>query len=108
MVGFLVSTILFVALFFAAVYVAHFRNTIGRFRQMRTPEATFGYDEHQVKFTSELGSAIMPWSAITEVWRYPRFWLLVFSRSQFVTLPVDCLDEQTQTAITCKTTKPNA
>jgi hypothetical protein len=108
MVGFLIATVLFVGVSLAFVYVAHFRNTIGRFRQMRTPEATFGYDEQQVTFTSELGSATMPWSAITEVWRYPRFWLLLFSRSQFVTLPLDCLDEQAQAFITRKTTEPNA
>jgi len=107
-VGFLSATILFVGVFLAWVYVAHFRNTIGRFRQMRSPEATFGYDEQQVIFTSELGSATMPWSAITEVWRYPRFWLLLFSRSQFVTLPLDCLDEQAQAFITRKLNKLNA
>ena len=107
MVGFLIATVLFVGVFLAVVYVAHFRNTIGRFRQMRTPEATFGYDERQVTFTSELGSSTMPWSAITEVWRYPRFWLLLFSRSQFVTLPLECLDEQTQAFITRKTNEPN-
>ena len=103
MVGFLVAMILFVGAFFAAIYVAHYRNTIGKFRQMLMPEATFGYDEEQFEMTSELGSATMPWSAITEVWRYPRFWLLLFSRSQFVTLPIDCLDEPTQAFITRKT-----
>ncbi len=33
---------------------------------------------------------------ITEVWRFPRFWLILYSRSQFSTLPLDCLDEETQ------------
>ncbi len=106
--GFLIATILFVGVFLAVVYVAHFRNTIGRFRQMRTPEATFGYDEQQITLASEFGSATMPWSSITEVWRYPRFWLLLFSRSQFITLPLDCLDEQTQAFITRKTNELNA
>ena len=108
MVGFLIATVLFVGVFLATVYIAHLRNTIGRFRQMRTPEATFGYDEQQFTLTSELGSSTMPWSAITEVWRHPRFWLLLFSRSQFVTLPLDCLDEQAQTFITRKTNETNA
>ena len=70
-VGFLAATVLFVLAFFAMVYVAHFRNTIGRFRQMGTPEATLSYDEQQICFTSELGSSAMPWSVITEVWRCP-------------------------------------
>lgn len=108
MVGFLAATVFFIGVFLAMVYVAHFRNTIGRFRQMRTPEATLTYDEEKIGFTSELGSATMPWSAITEVWRHPRFWLLLFSRSQFVTLPLDGLDEAAREFITRKTSQSGA
>ncbi len=70
---------------------------------MRLPEATFSYSEEQFTFTSEHGSATFPWSSITEVWRYPRFWLILFSRSQFSTLPLDCLDAETQAFIMRKT-----
>jgi len=103
LVGFLSATILFAVGFIVAVFLAHYRNTIGRFRQMRSPEATLAYDEQLFTLTSELGSATMPWSAITEVWRYPRYWLLVFSPSQFVTLPIDCLDQNTKDFISRKT-----
>ncbi len=97
----------FIGILFLAVYQAHYRNTIGRFRQMRSPEATLSYDDERFTLTSELGSATMPWSAITEVWRYPRFWLLLFSRSQFVTLPLDTLDDSTKDFITKKTNDCN-
>jgi hypothetical protein len=102
-VGFLCAAVLFVGVFIAAVFVAHQRRTLGRFRRMRSPEATLAYDEQQFTLTSELGSATMPWSAIEEVWRYPRFWLLIFSHSQFVTLPIDCLDQNTRDIIGRKT-----
>ena len=72
-VGFLVASFLFAGIFVAALYVAQHRNVIERFRQMRTPEATFRYDEHELTFASDLGTATLPWSAIKEVWRYPRF-----------------------------------
>jgi hypothetical protein len=104
-VGYVVATLVFACVFVAAIYVAHYRNTVGRFRAMRTPEATFGYDEQQFTLTSDLGSATMPWSTITEVWRYPRFWLLLFSRAQFVTLPLDDLDEPARAFITQRTGK---
>jgi hypothetical protein len=104
-VGFLSATVLFAAIFIASVFVAHHRNTVGRFRQMRSPAATLAYDEQKFTLASEFGSATMPWSAITEVWRYPRYWLLVFSPSQFVTLPVDCLDENAKDFISRKTSK---
>ena len=68
-VGFLGAVVVFTGGFIVMMYVAHYRNTIGRFRQLRSPEATFSYDEQVICFTSELGSATMPWSAITEVWR---------------------------------------
>ncbi len=107
-VGFLGAAVLFVGVFLVAIYVAHLRNTIGRYRQMRTPEATFAYDEQQITLSSELGSATMPWSAITEVWRYSQFWLILFSKSQFATFPLDGLDEDARAFIIRKTSEPNA
>jgi|SRR6516164_5063741 hypothetical protein len=107
LVGLLSATVLFVGIFIVAVFLEHRRHTIGIFRQMRSPEATLVYDEQQFTLTSELGSMTMPWSAIKEVWCYPRYWLLIFSHShshsQFVTLPIDCLDESTKDFISRKT-----
>ena len=102
-VGAFATGLAFLGIFFLIIYLAHRRNTLGRFRQMRSPEATLAYDDERFTLTSELGSATMPWSSITEVWRFPRFWLLLFSRSQFVTLPLDSLDEHTKDFIMQKT-----
>ena len=102
-VGALAATLLFVGIFFLVIYLAHRLNTVGRFRQMQIPEATLTYTEEQFTLTSELGSATLPWSSITEVWRYPRFWLVLFSRSQFSTLPLDCHDPDIRAFITRKT-----
>ncbi len=102
-VGVFGSLLAFAGLFFVFIYLAHSRNTVGRFRQMRVPEATLSCNEDQFTLTSELGSATMPWSSITEVWQHPRFWLILFSRSQFSTLPLDCLDDETRAFITRKT-----
>ncbi|MFZ4732759.1 MAG: YcxB family protein [Pirellulales bacterium] len=33
----------------------------------------------------------IPWSTVTAVWRFPTFWLLVFSQSQFITIPLESL-----------------
>ncbi len=102
-VPFMLSTLFFVALFIASIYVAHFRNTLGTFRRMRRPESTLSFDEEQFTLASELGRATLPWSAVTEVWRYPRFWLLLLTRNQFVTLPIECLDAEAREFITRKT-----
>jgi hypothetical protein len=102
-VGVFGATLLFVGLSIGFVYVAIVRNTVGRFRQMRVPEATLSCADDSFTVTSELGSVTMPWSSITEVWRRPRFWLLLFSHSQFITLPLDCLDAEILAFITLKT-----
>lgn len=102
-VPFMISALLFAALFITTIYIAHLRNTVGTFRRMRRPEGTLSFDEEQFTLASELGTAILPWSAVTEVWRYPRFWLLLFARNQFATLPVECLDQEAQDFITRKT-----
>ena len=102
-IPFLLSALLFVAAFIVSIYVAHMRNTLGTYRGMRHPEATLSFDEEHFTLASELGSSTLPWSAVTEVWRYPRFWLLLFSPNQFATLPVECLDPRAQEFITRKT-----
>ena len=107
-VGALVATLLFAAVFFVTLYAVHFRNSVGKFRQLKVPEATMLCDEEKFTITSELGSVTLPWSSITEVWRYPRFWLILFGPAQFSTLPLDCLDPETQAFITRKTQRVEA
>lgn len=96
LLGFLLATLGFVAVFLGSIYVGHYRNTIGRFRKMKSAQATLIYDEQQLTLTSELGSSTLPWSVVAEVWQFRRFWLLLLSPAQFVTLPLDCLDAATQ------------
>jgi hypothetical protein len=95
-VGFMLAGILFGVGVVAAMFLANSRNTIGRFRQMRSPEATFGFTDDQFTITSELGSATMPRSAVTEVWKFP-------PPAQFITLPLDSLSEEAQSFILSKT-----
>jgi len=104
-VGALAATLVFVGVIISLVYLAHYRYTVGSFREMRVPEATLSCDEEQFTIASELGSATLPWSSIAEIWRYPDFWLILFSRSQFTTLPLDCLDAEMQGLITRKCAK---
>jgi hypothetical protein len=99
------SVFAFVAVIFAA-YVAHYRTTLGRFRKMTSGEASLTYDEQRLTLSSELGSSTLPWSAIEDVWQFPRFWLLLLSPGQFVTLPLDCLDAGTREFILSKTRRP--
>jgi hypothetical protein len=33
----------------------------------------------------------MRWSTVKEIWRFPDFWLLLFSKAQFATIPAQCV-----------------
>jgi hypothetical protein len=93
-VGLLGAVVALGVLFPALVYVVHYRNSMGRFREMAKPVAEFIVDDDAFTLTSDRGTTTLKWSAIREVWRYDLLWLLLFSRAQFVTVPLDGVSEQ--------------
>ena len=76
-----------------AIYFGHYRNSLGKFREMKLPIAEFVVDEDALTLSSDLGATTLKWAAVTEVWRFETLWLLLFSKSQFVTIPLDGLPE---------------
>jgi hypothetical protein len=88
-VGLLAALIVLMPAVMLGAYAAHWRNTVGRIRQMQAPMARFTLSESDITMASELGSAIIPWSLIVEIWEYPELWLLLLSKSNFVTLPIE-------------------
>jgi hypothetical protein len=87
------------ALFAGALYAVHLRETLTRFRRMQLPEATLEIGEERFRVTSDAGSSELQWSAITEIWQFPAFWLLFLSRAQFMTFPVADLDAKARERI---------
>ncbi len=71
----------------ATIYLVHLRGSLARFRRMENPIGTLELDEERFRVSSDVGMSEMNWNAITEIWCYPEFWLVFFSRAQFVTLP---------------------
>ena len=89
------GTVLGIGIAFAvSIYWVHLRGSLTRFRRMRSPESTFGLGEEGFRVTSDLGTSELAWSTVTEIWRYDDFWLLFFSRAQFITLPAADLDAE--------------
>lgn len=86
-------------IFTVALYVVHYRGAITRFRRMKSPEATFEVEDERFRVTSDVGSSELSWSTIIEVWQFPDFWLLFFSRAQFITLPLADLDDEARELI---------
>jgi hypothetical protein len=71
-----------------AIYVLHYRNALQKLTAMGKPQATLSASESSLTLSSGAGSATLPWSAVTEIWRFESCWLLLFSKAQFVTVPL--------------------
>lgn len=85
-----------------ASYVVHLRRSLKRFRRMKVPEATLELGEERFKVTSDVGSSEVEWSLIAKIWRFKNVWLLFFSESEFMTLPVDDLSSKSKLFILAK------
>lgn len=72
----------------AAVYSVHSANMRRKLKDMGAPEATFTAAESSFTVVSGAGSSTLPWSSVTEVWKLRRCWLLLFSKAQFITVPI--------------------
>ncbi|MFT4181634.1 MAG: YcxB family protein [Rhizobium sp.] len=71
-----------------AMWIAHHRNTVGKFRKMPSRRGNFTFLDDGLEIASELGSAKIPWSSITEIWERPAYWMIFMAPNQFMTLPL--------------------
>ena len=76
------------------VYWVHYRNSMAKFRDMKEPVATFVADEDSFTLASDHGSSTLKWEAIKEVWVFEDFWLLLFSKAHFATIPLEGLSNE--------------
>jgi hypothetical protein len=83
--------------FLVLAYVNPLRQDLATLRAMGLPQGTLDIDDDGFTVTSEMGQATLPWRSVQEVWRYPGFWLLLLSPSQYITLPLEDLSEAMQT-----------
>lgn len=83
--------------FLATIYVVHLRNAMAKFQDLGEEAiATFAADADTFTLSSSIGSSTMRWSTIKEVWRFSKFWLILFSKAQFVTIPLENMDQDMQ------------
>lgn len=77
-----------------AAWLAHYRNTVGKFRSMQRPIANVTIGPNVLAMTSELGSAEIPWSSLTEIWDCSTYWMLFTAASQFFTIPIETISTE--------------
>jgi hypothetical protein len=86
--GVLLTVALFGFLFLSALYVVHYRNGLAKLHDMGSPVAEFVAETDSFTVRSGMGSSSLRWSSISEVWKFDGFWLLLFSKAQFMTIPL--------------------
>jgi hypothetical protein len=83
----------------AAVYVIHYRNSMAKLRELGNPVATLLVEESSFTLSSDAGASTLKWSAVTELWRFDTFWLLLFSKAHFATIPLEGVSAEMQSYI---------
>jgi len=81
------------------VLIVHYRNSMQKFREMVAASATIVAAEATFTLASDLGSSTFKWAVVKEIWKFQDFWLLIFSRSQFATLPLESIPVEMQNFI---------
>ena len=88
LVGVAASALILGILFMVALFLVHYRNGIQKLRAMGNPQAELVVTDSILSFSSGAGTASLPWSSVSEIWQFQTFWILLFSKSQFATLPL--------------------
>lgn len=82
-----------------SVYAVHYRNTMRKFRAMAAPQARFVAQPDTFTIDNGTGSATLGWPSVRAIWRLQHCWLLLFSKAEFVTLPLADLSAEMQSYI---------
>jgi hypothetical protein len=90
-VGLLGATLLAPPILISVVWLAHYRNTVGKFRSMQSPIANLTIGADGLAVASALGSVQIPWSILTEIWERPTYWMFFTAPSQFFTIPIETI-----------------
>jgi hypothetical protein len=99
-IGVLGAVVIIGVVMMIASYFVHLNRSLARLRRMKTPEATLELGKERFRVVSDVGASEIQWSLIKQLWRFKHAWLLLFSGSEFMTLPIDGLSEQIKEFIT--------
>jgi hypothetical protein len=89
------GTVFVLAVIFAgALFLVHYRGSMGRLSRMNPPEASLVIADDGFTISSSAGASTLRWSAITEIWERPQYWLLFLSSAQFITVPTSDVPAQ--------------
>jgi hypothetical protein len=87
-VGVIATALAFGILFVVALFFIHDRNSAHKLRAMGNGQAELTATPSTLSFSSAAGTSSIPWASVREIWQFQTFWLLLFSKAHFSTLPL--------------------
>jgi hypothetical protein len=98
-VGALATFFSMIVAFIVAVYVAHLRMAMRKLHDMEASQLVFIAGESSFTIISTIASSALAWSVVREVWRFPTYWVLLFSKAHFFTFPLAGVSQEMQTFV---------
>jgi len=95
-VGAMGTTLLFAIAFGIAFFRVHLGRSLAKFRRLGKPTSTFAISADGFRVASTSGSIELPWNMISEVARFPEFWIFYSSRSYYMTFPLTGVGAEAQ------------
>jgi uncharacterized membrane protein (DUF485 family) len=92
-VGILGSIVCFGIIIPIAAMVGHIRIGLRKLAEMPDATATMTITDNGLVVRSGSGSSDIPWKAITEVWQYPQYWLLLSGGHYLMTIPLTAIND---------------
>lgn len=92
-------TVLACLVFLSVLYLVRYRTSMARLRALRQTQPTLIVDDEGLTCRSTQGDMTVAWSAVAHVWQFPEYWLVFFSRADFITIPLASVPAQMQAFI---------
>jgi len=71
------------------VYVIYRKRAATSLEQLDDGKVLFQITEDNITISNRLGTSSVKWEAFQQLWQFKQVWLLIVSKGQYVTLPVD-------------------
>ncbi len=76
-----------------ASYVVMLRRSLAALRRMGRPESTLEVSDDRFRIKTDTIATELVWSLIQKIWCFDSYWLVFYSRSESMILPVEDLPE---------------
>lgn len=91
--------VLICLVFLAVLYLVRYQKSMARLRALGRPQSVLIVDDEGLTSRSTQGEMTVSWSAVAQVWKFPDYWLVFFSRADFITIPLASVPAQMQVFI---------